>query len=119
MTIGLLGAFAATAAALGAILLAAGLSRAPPQRPATASGPTSILEPGVPRLWVCVTPASYCTSPPRPVDEPCACLDPWHGWEPGRVRTDRTARSGAPESWPSRPPADPEDEPSGTWLLAP
>ncbi len=119
MTIGLLGALAATVAALGAVVLAAGLSRAPPQRPGAAARPTSLLEAGTPHLWVCVTPESYCASPPRPVAEPCTCLDPWDGWVPGRVRTDRTARPGTPGRWPSRPPADSEKEPPGSPLLAP
>jgi hypothetical protein len=118
VTIGLLGAFAATVAALGAIFLAAGLSRAPPLHSSTPPLAAPALVPG-PRLWVCVTQESYCTSPPRPLEEPCACLDPWQGWVPGRVRTDRATMPRTTEGWPSRPPADPEDEPTGTWLLAP
>ncbi len=118
MNTGPFAAVAATSALLGTILLAAGLSRGPPLRP-TGPDPPRAAVPGPARLWVCVTPARYCSSPPRPTGEPCTCSDPWEGWVAGRVWTDRSPAPPASVGWPSRPPPEPEEPAGSTWIEAP
>jgi hypothetical protein len=112
-------AIAATLGLLGAILLAAGLSRGSRLRPLGPAMPAGVLAPGTARLWICVTPASYCSSPPRPTGEPCTCLDPWNGWVAGRVWTDRSPASSKSGPWPSRPSPEAEEPPASTRLETP
>jgi hypothetical protein len=118
VTIAPFAAIAATLGLLGTIVLAAGLSRGPPLRP-TGPDPPPAAAPGAARLWVCVTPSGYCSSPPRPLDEPCTCLDPWEGWVAGRVWTDRSPAPPETGHWPSRPSPESEEPAGSTWIAAP
>lgn len=121
MTPGLLVQLAATTLVVGALLTLGGMLRGPPLRPQRAPAvPTQATE-TAPPAWVCVTARSYCASAPRPLLEPCACLDAWRGWLPGRVLSVRLPSPAKPTDtvdlpWPTRP--DPE-ETRGTWLAAP
>lgn len=118
MTTGPLAAIAATLGLLGALVALAGLSRGPPLRPrAPEASPPSAAGGGPARFWACVSPTGYCSSPPRPLGEPCTCLDPWQGWRAGRVRTDRPTAPDRRETWPSRAPAE-DPEPPG-WIVVP
>ncbi len=121
MTPGLLVQLAATTLAVGALLALGGLQRGPPLRPQRAPPmPAAVTAPPAP-AWMCVTTRSYCASPPRPLLEPCACLDEWQGWLPGRVLSARLPSPATPTGtvdlpWPTRP--GPEED-RGTWLAAP
>lgn len=118
MPTSILAAVAATGGVLAVLLIASGLSRAPPLRPLRSSPSVLDTGDGATRLWVCVTPATYCSSPPRPAGEPCTCLDPWQGWQPGRVRTEHATAPSEPLGWPSRAEEEEPGPPAG-WIVAP
>lgn len=118
MTTGPFAALAATLGLLGTIATGAWLARGPPLHP-IGREPARPAAGAPARLWVCVTPDTYCSTPPRPTGEPCTCPDPWKGWVPGQVRTDRSPAPPTSPDWPSRPVYEPEEPPPSTWLDAP
>ncbi|BCX18158.1 MAG: hypothetical protein KatS3mg117_1840 [Geminicoccaceae bacterium] len=101
MRTGPLAALAATLGLLATIAAGAWLARGPPLHP-IGREPARPAAGAPARVWVCVTPAAYCSSPPQPTGEPCTCPDPWEGSVAGRVRTDRSPAPGTNPAWPSR-----------------
>lgn len=116
---GLVLSIAVTGALLGAIVVAAGLSSGPPLRSSGPAPPAAAVVTGSAPMWVCVTPGGYCLSPPRRSDEPCSCLEPWQGWQHGRVHAGPAPPRGVGQRWPARPPAAAGDDPEESWMVAP
>ncbi len=103
-----LGALAAGAVVLAALSFLAVPTRGPPV--STAPRPAPVVE-ATPAGVLCVTTRGYCTSPPRPLHEPCRCAEPWAGDLPGRISGADPERAAA--SWPERTATEEDEEARG------